>query len=243
VTSVTALTAWTRREKLTYGEGERFLGVDLADQLDHTTQLAAAGVKLSVTPLTTVIVAAEIQRDRFRTSPVRDADSLRVVPAIEFATEAAITGRASAGYREFKPLDARLPRYRGLVASAGVAYTLLGVTRFDVQANRDVMFSFDASQPYYVASGGRVTISQRILGPFDLIVLGSRQRLQHQALGGALLAGRVETTTSAGGGIGLRLGENLRVTLTYDRTERKSSEPGHRAYERRRILGSVNYGL
>lgn len=243
LSSVTALTAWARRDDLSYGQGQRYLDADLATELDHTGQLAAAGVKLAVTPLTTITIAAELQQDRFLSSPLRNADSLRFAPAVEFSTAAAITGRASAGFRRFKPRDPRLPQYRGFIASAGLAYTLFGVTQFDVQANRDVTYSLDASQPYYLAFGGRVTITQRVIGPLDLIVLGSRERLRYQALGGPALGGRAETTTSGGGGLGARVGDHLRLTLTYDWTERESSGAGNRAYERRRLLGSVNYGL
>ena len=243
MTSITALTAWVLHGEHRYNSGERFLGVNLADQLDHTSELAGAGVKLAVTPLTTITVAGEIQQDRFKASPLRNADSVRLAPAIEFANDAAITGRASAGYRQLKPLDPRLPQYRGFVASAGVAFSLLGVTHFDLEANRDVMYSFDASQPFYLAFGGRVSVSQRIAGPFDVIVLGNRERLRYQPLGGSVLEGRIETTTSIGAGVGVHLGEHLGFALTYDRTDRKSSDPTRRDYGRRRMLGSVNYGL
>lgn len=243
VTSITALTAWARHDDQTYNQGERFLGVNLGDQLDHTSELAAAGMRLAVTPLTTITLAGEIQQDRFKTSPLRNADSVRLAPTVEFASGAALTGRAAAGYRQFTPLDPQLPQYRGFVASAGVGYSFLGVTHVDVQANRDVMYSFDASQPYYLAFGGRVAVSQRIAGPFDLIVLGNRERLRYQPLEGQILEGRIETTTSIGGGVGIHLGERLGFTLTYDRTARKSSDPSRREYDRRRMLGSVNYGL
>jgi hypothetical protein len=243
LTAVTALTAWIRRERQTYAEGEQFMGVDLADQLDYTTDLAAAGAKFAVTPITTLTVAVELQRDRFRASPMRDADTIRVAPALRFGTDAAITGHFSAGYRDFNPRDPLLPSYRGFILSAGASYTLLGVTRFDVQGNRDVMYSFDATHPYYLASGGFLTVSQRVGGPFDVIGLGGAQRLRFQDVGGAQLAGGGETTKTLGGGFGIRVGEHLRVTLTYDRTERNSTESSIREYRRSRVLGSVNYGL
>jgi hypothetical protein len=243
VTAVTELTAWVRRDRQTYAAGEQFMGVDLGDQLDYTTDLAAAGAKIAVTPITTLTVAVEVQRDRFETSPMRDSDSVRIAPSLQFGVDAAITGSVSAGYRDFNPHDPQLPRYRGFIVAAGASYTLLGVTRFDVQANRDVMYSFDATQPYYLGAGGALTISQRIAGPFDVIGLGSRQRLRYQQLGGALLEGGVETTRTVGGGIGIRVGEHLRVTITYDRTQRKSSEASGRDYSRSRVLSSVNYGL
>jgi hypothetical protein len=243
LTSVTALTAWVRRDRQTYADGEQFMGVDLADQLDYTSDLAAAGAKFAVTPITTLTVALELQRDRFHASPTRDADTIRVAPALQFGADAAITGHVSAGYRDFNPRDPLLPRYRGFVLSAGASYTLLGVTRFDVQGNRDVMYSFDATHPYYLATGGFLTVSQRIGGPFDLIGLGGRQRLRFQDVSGASLAGGVETTQTLGGGIGIRVGEHLRVTLTYDRTERNSTDSSSREYTRSRVLSSVNYGL
>jgi Putative beta-barrel porin 2 len=243
LSSITSLTGWGQHLDFSYAQGEEFLGVGLADALGHTSNLAAAGVKLSVTPLTTITVVAEVSQDRFKSSPLRNSDSLRVAPSVEFAADAAITGRASAGFRQFTPLDSRLPAYRGLVASAGVGFNLLGVTQFDMEANRDVLYSFSDSEPYYLAVGGRVSIAQRILGPVDLIVVGNRQQLQYQSVGGARLAGRRDTTTTVGAGLGFHFGESLHLTLTYDRTQRKSSEPGHREYARRRLLGSVNYGL
>jgi hypothetical protein len=242
VTAVTALTAWARRDRQTYADGEKFMGVDLASQLDYTTHLAAAGAKFAVTPITTLTVAVELQQDRFDTSPLRDADSWRVAPTLQFGVDAAITGQVSAGYRDFNPRDPQLPPFRGFIMSAGTSYTLLGVTRFDVQANRDVMYSFEAEHPYYLASGGFLTVSQRIGGPFDLIGLGGRQRLRYQDVGGAQLDG-VETISTLGAGLGIRIGEHLRVTVTYDRTERNSTESSGRDYERRRVLSSVSYGL
>jgi hypothetical protein len=235
VTAVTALTAWIRRERQTYAEGEQFMGVDLADELDYTSDLAAAGAKFAVTPITTLTVAVELQRDRFHTSPMRDADTIRLAPVLRFGTDAAITGHFSAGYRDFNPRDPLLPRYRGFVLSAGASYTLLGVTRFDVQGNRDVMYSFDATHPYYLGTGGFLTVSQRVGGPFDVIGLGGAQRLRFQDVGGAELAGGTETTRTLGGGFGIRVG--------YDRTERNSTESSIREYSRSRVLGSVSYGL
>ena len=243
VTAVTALTAWIRRDRRTFADGEQFMGVNLADELDHTTQLAAAGAKFAVTPITTLTVAVELQQDRFDTSPMRDTDTLRVAPALQFGVDAAITGHVSAGYRDFNPRDPQLPRFRGFIMSGAVSYTLLGVTRFDVQANRDVMYSYDAAHPYYLATGGFLTVSQRIAGPFDAIALGGRQRLTFQDVGGPQLEGGFETTRTLGGGVGIRVGEHLRVTITYDRTERNSTESSAREYRRSRVLSSVNYGL
>ncbi len=67
---------------------------------------SAAGARFRLTPFTSLTAVAEIQRDRFETSPERDADSLRLAPSVEFDNGAALTGRAQAGYRVFRPLSA-----------------------------------------------------------------------------------------------------------------------------------------
>ena len=243
VTGVTALTAFVRRTTLAYDSGERFAGVDLAGELNRRSESAGVGAKFAVTPLTTISATVELQRDRFEGSSLRDANILRVGPAVEFGTAAAITGRVSVGYREFRPLHAGLPRHRGFVASAATTIAVLERTLFDVRANRDVVYSLDATSPYYLAAGGGLTVTHRLAGPVDVIGIGAWQRLRYQTLGGSPLDGRTETTTTVGGGTGLRLTPNLRFALTYDLTTRNSSEPGDRHFDRRRILGAFNYGL
>jgi hypothetical protein len=243
VTALTALTAWASRSRTVYGRDEEYLSASLADQLDHRTDVVAAGARFHATPLTTIVIAAEIRRHRFEGSPVRNADSLRVSPAVQFDSGGAITGDATAGYTAFTPLDSVVASYRGLTGSARLHYTLLTVTRFDVEANRDVSFSYDAIQPYYLESGGRLQVAQRILGQFEIIAIGERRELRNQRIGGMSFDGRREVTTSVGGGVGFQIQKQVRFTLTYERTARTSSEPVGREYQRRRMLGSVNYGL
>ena len=108
LTGITSLTGSYRRTTQSYGDDERFLGMALAAQLDHTSDVATAGVRYAVTPLTTVVVDVELQRDRFDTSPIRDADSVRVMPAVEFSPDAVIAGHVAIGFRQFSPRDSRL---------------------------------------------------------------------------------------------------------------------------------------
>ena len=102
------------------------------------------------------VVDVEFQRDRFETSPIRDADSVRVMPAAEFAPDAVIEGRTAAGFRRFSTARlARSRRSRALLVAANVTYSLLGVTRFTIEALRDVMYSFDVATPYFLLTSGR----------------------------------------------------------------------------------------
>ncbi len=242
-TAITSFTGWVRRDKTGYGKDEFYQGVALAEQLDHTSHAVAGGAKFAITPLTTITVAAEVEQDRFTGSPLRNTDSLRVGPSIDFGTGAVITGRAAIGYRAFKPQNAELSQYQGIVGFAGVGFTVFNVTKFDISASRDLNYSYDADEPYYLDSGARVTVSQRVVGPLDLIVLGGRQRLRYQSVGGALLTGRTETVTTAGGGLGIRVGDQMRFTLTFDNAHRRTTGSGAREYDRHRVLGSVEYTL
>ena len=243
LTAETSLTGWVRREKLSWDDDARYMGVSLAEQLDSTTDLLAAGARFRLTPFTSVIAVAEIQRDRFETAPERDADSLRIAPTVEFANGATISGHAQAGYRIFKPLSAALDEYRGVVASATLGYTFVDYTRVSADLGRDVKYSYDPLQPYYLESGLRFKVIQRIVGPFEVIGIGERWRLTHQQVGGTSFNGRREDTTTVGAGVGLRMSREMEMTFTAERTRRTSTDPLVRNYERRRVLASVSYGL
>jgi hypothetical protein len=131
--------------------------------------------------------------------------------------------------------------FRGLVAGGDLQYTLLGVTKFEGRVNRDIVYSYDELQPYYLDAGGQLTVSQRVVGPFDAIVLAGRRRLRYEARLDAGIEGRRETVTVYGGGFGVRVDDNMRMTFTVDREKRASSGPVLRQYERTRAFVSLEY--
>src|SRR5262245_9904090 len=105
LTAITALTVWATRTTTGWYRNERYLGVGLADQLDYSATTFTGGARFRVTPLTTLVAAAEVEQDRFDRSPIRDADSLRIGPRVDFESSAAITGHAQVEYRSFAPLS------------------------------------------------------------------------------------------------------------------------------------------
>jgi hypothetical protein len=92
-------------------------------------------------------------------------------------------------------------------------------------------------------SGGRLTATQRVLGPLELIGIAERRVIRNQRIGGSAFDGRREVTTSLGGGFGIQVQNQMRFTFTYEHTQRTSTEPVGRNYERTRVLGSISYGL
>src|SRR6185503_7031102 len=101
VSPMTALTAWVGRSATSYDENQQYATYMLADQLNHSRDTAAAGARFRVTPLTTVLMAAEFERDRFALAPLRDASSIRIGPAIALDSGGALTGNAKGGFHAF----------------------------------------------------------------------------------------------------------------------------------------------
>jgi len=241
LTPVTSLTGWVVHETTRFPRGEWFDGVPLGEQLDRAMRGTATGLRFDLTPFTSITSAIEIEKIRFTHVPLRDANSFRFAPMVQFTKGAIIEGQASAGFRDFRPVDPSLAPYRGFVASVTLGFTLLNVTRVEGHAANDVQFSYNEAEPLYLDAGGRVTVTHKVGGPFEAIVIGGRQRLRYQSREGPSFDGRIEFVTMAGGGIGIWASEHLRLTFTADREERESETSMQRNYTRHRVLGSVSY--
>jgi hypothetical protein len=238
--SRTALVVSARRFTLDFDEGALFKGVDLARTLNSRTDSADAALQLLLTPLTTLSMTTSLQRDRFEAAPERDSDTLRLLPALQFDPTTLIRGSVAVGYRRFRPLTPELPDYSGLLVQAGVGYTLLGRTKFDLDLTRDVQYSFEDVEPYYLATGGRLTVTHQLVGPLDLQAFGGGQSLAYRQRG---ISGDVrrDQVHSYGGGAGYRLRNTMRLGVTWE-THRRQSALNDRDYVRRRIYASLTYG-
>lgn len=241
VSGVTSLTTWVVREKTAYASGEQFLSQNLSDQLDRETTTFAAGARFDLTPLTSVVAAAALEQVRFTVNRTRDADSWKFVPTVSFAEGAILNGQAFAGVRDFRPLTNAMPPFRGLVAGGDIRFSIASVTRFEVRGNRDLAYSYDELQPYYLDSGGQVTLYQRVVGPVDAIALAGRRVFRYQAATGVSVPGRIETLTLWGGGIGVRVDDSMRFTFTVDRERRISTASALREFERIRAFAALEY--
>jgi hypothetical protein len=238
----TALVASVQRETTTYDPGQLYEGVDLAGQLNHRRETVEGGLRLALTALTTLLLTGGVEEATFQLSPDRDSTSTRAGIRFEFDPTALISGTAAVGYRDFKPVSASLERFRGVVAQVTARYVPGGRTLIDVRYRRDVEYSFEETQPYFVANGGAVTVTQRIAGPFDLQVVGSRDRASYRGSIDASGDTDVEIISAATAGLGYRLRERTRLGVNVEFTERDGQRPD-RSYSRRRIFASVTHGF
>jgi hypothetical protein len=238
--SRTALLVSGRRFTLDFDDGALFKGVDLSRTLNSQADSVDASLQLLLTPLTTFSMTTSLQRDRFEAAPERDSDTLRLLPALQFDPSTLIRGSVAVGYRRFRPLTPALPDYSGLLVQAGLGYTMLARTKFDLDLGRDVQYSFEDDEPYYLSTGGRLTVTHQLVGPLDLQAFGGGQTMAYRQSGTPTDVRR-DQVRSYGGGAGYRLRNNMRLGVTWE-TNRRQSALNDRDYVRRRIYASLIYG-
>src|SRR4029078_12317811 len=185
----------------------------------HKDRAYSGGVRYAVTPLTTIAVQGSYGDSRFP-GQLRDAKSYTFAPVVEVSPDAGIRGRFTAGVQRFKPKDAELGEFTGLTYNGGVNWTLWNRTTFDVQAQRQISFSYDDAQPYYLLTNARLSITQKIFGPVDLIAGAERQFLSYRfrrgQVAGTDFAPDEAARNLVTGGAGGTLGRGVRVVVSWE---------------------------
>jgi hypothetical protein len=204
--------------------------------------------------LTSIAARFDDLQDRFPMSPARNSDSFRVMPGVEFKPRALISGTAYVGYRQFTPLDPKvLPDFKGLVAQLGLSYTLLGATTFGVSYNRDLTYSYDELQPFFIDNSAGASVRRALGRRFDALVSVDRHAYEYQdlvnpaaqAASGALdlATPRVDTTWNYAGSIGYRVGRDGRIGAGVSYWTRESTTRTFRAYDNLRIGTTMTFGF
>ena len=240
----THISVKTLRHAVNFDAAATFLGTDLHNELNRTTTTRALSVRYQLTPLTSLAADVSRDQDRFEFSPLRDSDSTRIAGTVVLDSFALIKGSATFGYRDFTPLSADVPAYKGATAVVDLWYSVFETTKLSVQALRDVQYSFDINQPYYLQTGLTASFQRQLSGPFDAIARIGVQQLDYRDRLGALLPvpNRIDHVHTYGGGIGYRLGRDARIGFNVDRQSRTSGIDA-RQYDGLRVGTSVTYGL
>jgi hypothetical protein len=243
LTPRTSLVFAARRGSLEFQEDEFFNGVPLAATMNNDYDAYDGGVRFALTPLTTLQVTATHQRDRFDTASGRDTTTWRVAPTLEFDPDALISGRLTVGFTSFEPESSSIEPYRGLTATGQLTWRL-NTTKLEGVIERDVRYSYELLQPYYLTTLGRITLTQIITGPLDVQLVAGRQRLDYRDEASLDVDGdrRSDTITTWGGGLGFRVGDTARIGLNYEDASRYSRRP-ERNFDRQRVYGSLAYGF
>ncbi len=107
---------------------------------------------------------------------------LRITPTVSFSPGGLLNGSAAVGYRRFNGRSAELPDFSGLVAVVNVSATIVGRHRLDTSFARDLRYSYEDVTPYYLSTGGTVTLTTQVSEPFDVRVTGTLQSLDYSRI-------------------------------------------------------------
>jgi hypothetical protein len=228
-----------------YGAGQFFRGVGLRGALSLDSRALAAHVSYKATPKTTFVVRADGERARFPFSPVKNADSFRITPGVEFQPRALVAGTAYVGFRRFGPLNPLVPDYGGVVASLSLSYSLVSATKFTIVVDRDLDYSYLDSEPYYISTSVGFSVRRQLIGPFDTIVGVQRYRNNYQDLivTSPQPIDRIDTTLNYSADVGYRLGRKGRLGVGVSYWTRDSNRVSQVAYEGFRFGSTLSYGF
>jgi hypothetical protein len=237
-TSVTLTGRWMDEE---YDEEAQFRGTPLALTLNNTTTAIEGAVTVDLTPLTSLSLGIARESTRFDSASRRDSNSLRIAPLLTFSPLGLLNGTASVGYRRFEGLDASLPSYSGVTAAGTLAVLLASRYRVETAFTRDVRYSYEATLPYYVQTGARVSLTTDLFAGLDGRVMAGRETMAYRPFDGAPAPGDDRFLTY-GGGFGFRLSPQVQVVVTAEYVERESAADVTRQYENHRIFAALNWG-
>ncbi len=216
-------------------------GTDYANALNRTDTTMSVAANYELTPLTTLVVRTAVQHDRFDFTPLRNSNSVSITPGFEFKPFALISGKAFVGYRRFTALDPSVPDYAGLTAEVNVTYVVREMTKVFVNARRDLEYSFENLQPYYIASGADFMVMQMFGPRWDLLAKTGRSRLNYHNIVTTAGEERRDLMSNWGLGLGRHLSGGVRVGFDADYLRRVSVIDG-RGFHGFRFGGSVTYG-
>jgi Putative beta-barrel porin 2 len=228
---------------IAFDQKETFLGAQLANALNRTTDTEQLQFRYVLTPLTTFVVKNDAIQDRFETDRTRNADSIRIMPGFEFKPLALISGSVYVGFRHFNALNDSLPDFNGVVATVDAKYKLPS-TQVQIQVGRDLVFSYDLANPYYALTDVEGSVTQRITKTWDVVGRVGQQLLDYRSVRSQQLAtaARSDTAREYGLGVGYWLGGAVRLGVDVNYLVRRSEEFS-RQYEGLRVGAAVSYGL
>lgn len=234
-----------RRAITKYDADAVFAGTSLQRTLNRETSGLVGGVKHRLTALTTAGVKFDRLSDTFAYSPLRNSSSYRVMPGVEFKPRALVSGTAWVGYRQFTPDHLQeLPEFSGLVADLGLSYTLLGSTTFGLSYHRDLTYSYEEENPFFVDNSVGASLRRALGGRLDAILSVDRHDYAYERLLTLPVQAvhRADTTWIYGANIGYRVKRQARIGFGVSYYKRDSTTVRFVQYNGLRFGATMNYG-
>ena len=237
--SGTALVRKTREE---YDGDITFREQELAETLNHRGTIYEGSIVFQATPITSLSVVMAHEKLRFDASPLRDSTSIRIAPTVTFSPFGLLNGSASVGVRKFEGDSALMPAYTGILMNGTLSTVLLDRFRIDTRFTRDVQYSYEETLPFYVLTGGRVTLAAQLTDRFDVRLTAGHDRMNYRAFLGERAPG-ADKMHLYGGGVGFYIGDKTRLVLQTEFTDRASARDRAREFSNRRIFATMTWGV
>jgi Putative beta-barrel porin 2 len=241
IASRTTLSGAARRTTTDFDQGTEFRSEDLAQAFNGRLDAFEGSVGLQLTPITSVSLVVSHEQQRFDLSPDRDSNTTRITPTVTFSPEGLLNGSVAVGYRHFNGVSPTLVDFSGFVALVNVGVTILGRHRLETTFARDLRYSYEQSAPYYLSTGGTVTLTTQLGGAFDAKATGTRQLLDYSHATNSIAVAD-DTYTAYGGGIGYRLRQRLRIGLNAEWSHRRSDVASDRQFNNNRVFCTLTWG-
>ncbi len=242
----TALGVRAERLTIDFDEDEEMLGTSLSEALDRREDTVTAFIEHNLTTLTTLVLNADVQRDTFDFSTERATPGASASHLVCGSSRALSSAEAPLSGIGDSRLSIPAPsRLTGPYASIDLAYTLRGRTRFSVQSERDVEYSFEPSQPYYLSTGVTGSIVRALTNSWSVSARGGTQWLDYRASANTAVGRlqRVDRLHVYGAGILYRLSPATLVGVNADYSRRRTSELRQGDYESLRVGSFLTVGV
>ena len=198
-----------------------------------------------MTPLTTLLVDVEAGEDRFVLSPERDADTYKVMPGFKFKPFALDRRQPVPSAIASSRPSSRWCRTSAASSPRSIWATRCGRRAFSGEFNRDVTYSFETIEPYYLQTRLELSVTQKITTAWDIVGRAGRYTLELRDHRRARRRPRARIPAIAtAAASATRSGEYVRLGFDVNYMDR-TSEADITAELRRhpRRLSTITYGL
>jgi hypothetical protein len=243
IASKSNLRLTVRRASVKFAGDAVFQTRSLENVLNRRASSVEVSWRQQLTSITTFQLLASVGQERFEYSVERNSNSSRADAGFEMGRFALIRGKAFVGYRRLMPTaGGTLPEFAGLTTNVDVAYTAPTQTRVSAILRKDIDYSFEILEPYYVQAGWLLNLTQRLVGRWEARLTGGQDRLSYRQAIVTAQVPRVDTTDRIGGGAGFEVRRGVTIGFMVEWNSRDSTLPGRR-YQTTRSFGTVTYGL
>jgi hypothetical protein len=210
----------------------------LKEKLNRDTSTVSVDYAYTLTPLTSIGGRVESTKDKFKYSPIRDGNTLRLMSVVSFARQALIFGTVGVGYEDFKSNQAEVADFSGLIGATTIGYGRPDGTLLKLYWSRDTAYSYDTALAYYVMSSTNVTFSKRVGRPWDVAAFYGRYKMDYRPPQLADSINRIDTVVEYGGAAAYRVGQRSRIGLTMEHAQRDGVD----GFKSMRLVGFLTYG-